>query len=165
MDGSGGRADDWGDVRDDSHALALSVLVVEDHPAHQQIERALFEALGCYVTIAADGVEALAAAGRARFDLIVMDRHMPRCDGDCAALMIRATPGPSQRAIIACCSTDPPAEAIALLYDDVLAKPLRSGVTAALVQRVQHRRKCSPTETHGSSIGLAAGRGNGRARG
>lgn len=70
----------------------------------------------------------------------MMDRHMPRCDGDCAAFMIRTTPGPSQTAAIVCCSTDLPTEELELLYDEVLAKPLTSAATANLLLRVQRRR-------------------------
>lgn len=155
MDESRGRTGARRASRDISSAARLSVLVVEDHPVHRQIECMILETLGCYVTVASDGLEALEATRRTSFDLVILDRHMPRCNGDAAALTIRATPGPSQRSMIICCSTDLPTDPIALLYDEVLAKPLTSADAAALIQRVQRERITSPAERDVSLSDLA----------
>lgn len=161
MDESRGRTGARRASRNTSSAVRLSVLVVEDHPVHRQIECMILETLGCYVTVASDGLEALEATRRTNFDLVILDRHMPRCNGDAAALTIRATPGPSQRSMIVCCSTDLPTDPIALLYDEVLAKPLTSSAAAELIQRARCEHITSLAEPQASSD-LAPRRAAGR---
>ena len=58
-----------------------SVLVVEDHPANQQVIIAMLETLGLDASLAADGEEALRHLSRHRFDLVLMDCEMPHLDG------------------------------------------------------------------------------------
>jgi CheY-like chemotaxis protein len=119
---------------------ARSVLVVEDHPAHQQMTRAVLEALGHQVTVVADGFAAVDAASATAFDVIVMDRNMPHCGGDQATMLIRKLPGPSRHALIICHSSDPPLGAQAGLYDDVLEKPATSEEVRGLLERLRGQR-------------------------
>lgn len=60
----------------------LSVLVVDDHPLNRRILTEILSLLGCSVTTAADGLEALAASSVTHFDLICLDRNMPVLSGD-----------------------------------------------------------------------------------
>ena len=60
----------------DSH-----ILIADDEPDMREIFSAWFRNLGCIVTEAADGKEALDALARERFDAIVTDVRMPRIDG------------------------------------------------------------------------------------
>ncbi len=71
------------------------VLVVEDNRTNQFITRKLLAKLGVEPGMAADGVEAVEAAGRERFDLIFMDIQMPRKSGIEATRDIRAS-GPNR---------------------------------------------------------------------
>jgi CheY-like chemotaxis protein len=120
-------------------ANPLRVLVAEDHPTHQARQRAILEGLGCHVTMVADGFEAIRAARMEAFDLIVLDRNMPVCNGDTAALLIRLGRGASFEVPIACCSTTPRERAAAGIYDVVLAKPLvPAPISAVLHQLVRH---------------------------
>ena len=57
------------------------VLIVEDHEDNRNLLKLLLEANGYRVTIAGDGLEALAAARRDRPDAIVSDALMPNMDG------------------------------------------------------------------------------------
>jgi CheY-like chemotaxis protein len=123
--------------------LRRAVLVVEDHPAHRQMTQAVLEALGHHVTVVVDGFAAVEAASTTAFDVIVMDRHMPRCGGDQAALLIRSLHGPSRNAIIVCHSTDLPVGQDAPLYDDALEKPATSGSVLALLERLRSRAELS----------------------
>lgn len=70
-----------------SHAR---VLVVEDNKTNQFITRKFLAKLGIEPVLAGDGVEAVAAAMRERFDLIFMDIQMPRKSGIEATKDIRA---------------------------------------------------------------------------
>lgn len=111
----------------------IRILVVEDHPFHRMITLCLLEALGCEVRFACDGLEGVATANASRFDLVIMDRHMPLCGGDRATQLIRASCGGSSGAVVVCYSTDPPSGKLAALYDQVLAKPLTTETALALL--------------------------------
>ncbi len=66
------------------------VLLVEDNLVNQKVARLSLEQLGCDVTIASNGREAVEiAGGDASFDLILMDVSMPVMDGFEATVSIR----------------------------------------------------------------------------
>jgi signal transduction histidine kinase/DNA-binding response OmpR family regulator len=66
------------------------VLLAEDNLVNQKLVVRMLERRGYDVTVAGDGVEALLAVERERFDLILMDVQMPRMDGFETAAAIRA---------------------------------------------------------------------------
>lgn len=68
----------------------LSVLVAEDNPVNRQVVQAFLDSKGHAVTFACDGEEAVNAARAMRFDIILMDVHMPAKDGLTAVREIRA---------------------------------------------------------------------------
>jgi len=65
-------------------------LIAEDVPANQMVARMLLESFGCIVDIVDDGVEAVAACKRRKFDFVLMDISMPRLDGINATKKIHA---------------------------------------------------------------------------
>ena len=67
----------------------VSILLVEDNPANMRVTRALLEMLGCRVTPARNGLEAVGAYRDKRFDLVLMDCQMPEMDGYEATRAIR----------------------------------------------------------------------------
>jgi signal transduction histidine kinase/ActR/RegA family two-component response regulator len=69
---------------------APRVLLVDDNPVNLKVARGLLERLGCAVTTAADGEQALVQFEPKRFDLVLMDLHMPGMDGFECARNIRA---------------------------------------------------------------------------
>jgi len=71
---------------------SLRVLVAEDHPVNRQYIWALLDNLGHRAHFAVNGQEALDAARQQRFDLVLMDLHMPLMDGVAATRAIRALP-------------------------------------------------------------------------
>ncbi len=77
-----------------SPSRRLKVLVAEDHPVNRQYLAALLETLGHEATFAANGQEALLATRQRRFDVVLMDLHMPVLDGVAATRAIRALPDP-----------------------------------------------------------------------
>jgi PAS domain S-box-containing protein len=76
-----------GDVLGDGPPVR--VLLAEDHPINRKVVELLFAGTGVELTSVENGEEAVAAAARDRFDLILMDMQMPVMDGLTAIRAIR----------------------------------------------------------------------------
>jgi CheY-like chemotaxis protein len=72
------------------HTHRLRVLCAEDYPTNQIIVRMMLEELGHQVDVVENGLLAVAACARTRYDLILMDGRMPEMDGASATRLIRA---------------------------------------------------------------------------
>ena len=59
----------------------LHVLVADDNAINRRVGTAMLERLGCSVSAAEGGVEALAKLATERFDAVVLDGHMGDIDG------------------------------------------------------------------------------------
>ncbi|MBL8233170.1 MAG: response regulator [Bryobacterales bacterium] len=107
----------------------LRVLVAEDNRVNQQVARHLLSKLGCEVILADDGARAVKAAQAGRFDLILMDCHMPNLDGFQATAEIRAGEANGQRTTIIALTADAmPGDrdrCIRAGMDDYLTKPVQ----------------------------------------
>lgn len=69
-----------------------TILVVDDHEQNLELIQAYLEDVGCGVTSATDGVEALESVERQAPDLIVLDVMMPRMSGFQVCQKIKANP-------------------------------------------------------------------------
>jgi len=80
----------------DQTAAPLSILIVDDNPVNLTVLDQILAAFGHQVTKAGDGPEALAAAARRPFDLILLDIQMPGMSGVEALKALRKTEGPNR---------------------------------------------------------------------
>ncbi|QUD89074.1 ATP-binding protein [Phenylobacterium montanum] len=114
-----------------------NILIVDDMSTNRELVRAILEAVGHRVDEAASGPEAIDAAAKTRFDVILMDMQMPGMDGLAATRAIRNSAALSHGAPIVALSAnvlEPQIEAcLEAGMDDHLAKPI---VPAKLLQKV-----------------------------
>ncbi|GIU76124.1 MAG: hypothetical protein KatS3mg004_3211 [Bryobacteraceae bacterium] len=136
--------------------LRASVLLAEDNPVNQTVSRKLLERLGCQVTVAANGAEAVEAAQSQAFDLILMDCQMPVMDGYEAARRIRQLGGPLERtpmvALTAHALEDERRRCLECGMNDVLTKP----VSLEMLQQALGRA-LSPEQPHPPAGGGSSG--------
>jgi len=69
------------------------VLLVDDNAINRMVGRRILESMGCEVTVAPGGHEALETIHQQRFDAVLMDWHMPGMDGLEVTRHIRAGAG------------------------------------------------------------------------
>ena len=120
-----------------------SVLLAEDNPVNQEVALSMLENLGCRVEVVSNGLEALEAASRTGFDLILMDCQMPEMDGYQATEAIREserTPGAEKERIPIVALTAHAMEGardrcLAAGMDDYLAKPFSQGQLSEVLGR------------------------------
>lgn len=68
---------------------ALSILIVEDNPINAVVTKTFCQKQGHNVSLAANGLVSIEILKTKRFDLIIMDNHMPEMDGITATQIIR----------------------------------------------------------------------------
>jgi signal transduction histidine kinase/CheY-like chemotaxis protein len=119
-------------------AVGRHLLVAEDNSINQMLMEMTLSRLGHSVVLAATGVEAVNAALRERFDLILMDIEMPEMGGVEAARRIRARLGKRTPPIIAMTAHAMDGARESLLasgLDDYLPKPVDLGALDKAIQR------------------------------
>ena len=68
---------------------SLRVLIAEDNLVNQKLTSRILLRMGCQIQVANDGAEAVALYSAEPFDVVLMDCHMPVCDGYQATVAIR----------------------------------------------------------------------------
>jgi CheY-like chemotaxis protein len=76
-------------VQENSDAFRISVILVEDNPNERKLLTDLLSFHGIRVRVAKNGIEALELLQVLTPDAILMDMHMPHCDGPTTIKKIR----------------------------------------------------------------------------
>ena len=142
--------------------LDAHVLLAEDNPINQQVAIAMLQKMGCTVTLAHNGREAVERVRTERFDVILMDCQMPEIDGFEATRRIRDWEG----------TATPPTPIIALTANalhgdrercldagmsDYLSKPFSGASLRAMLQRwLASASAAAPQLPHGAPTPAAA---------
>ncbi|MCP5170351.1 MAG: response regulator [Hahellaceae bacterium] len=79
----------------------IRILVAEDNTINQQVIEEMLSGLGAQVRMAGNGLEAIEAYRQTRYDIILMDIHMPDMDGIEATKLIRSSEQEAHIPIIA----------------------------------------------------------------
>jgi CheY-like chemotaxis protein len=121
----------------------VRVLLAEDNAINVLLATTLLEAVGYAVEVAVNGADAVAAVQRSRFDLILMDVHMPVMDGLEATRAIRALPGAAAEvpivAMTANAMTSDRDACLAVGMDDFVSKPFDPDAFITVVARCIER--------------------------
>jgi PAS domain S-box-containing protein len=108
----------------------IPVLLVEDNEVNRLVAVKMLEQLGCQVTEAKNGLQALKILEQHNFALIFMDIQMPEMDGFETTQLIReheAQPSQTQHVIVAMTANAMPSDAqrcLAAGMNDYIAKPI-----------------------------------------
>lgn len=110
-------------------AREYRVLVVDDNRTNQVVASGMLAMSGCHCEFASNGWEAIEAAQRSQFDLILMDCNMPEMDGYEVTARIRNFEEPEGRrttivAMTANTQEGDVEKCLAAGMDDYLAKPI-----------------------------------------
>jgi len=123
------------------------VLLVEDNKVNQRVASLSLTKLGCEVTLASNGAEAVdLAEGPVRFDLVCMDVHMPVMDGLRATEAIRGLDHPNSKvpifAMTGMAFEDDRTRCLEAGMNGVIVKPFDLEDLRSLVAGLRERADC-----------------------
>ena len=132
-------------------SLKLRVLLVEDNATNIEVAREYLSELECRITVAVNGIEAIAAYDRGQFDVILMDSQMPELDGLSATRRIRETERARNLtrtpiiAVTANAYDSDKAQALEAGSDDFMSKPFTDLQLRAILQKWSRRDQTNTT--------------------
>ncbi|MCE6950305.1 response regulator [Cereibacter sphaeroides] len=127
-------------------AAAGTVLIVDDHRVNRLVARGYLERMGCSVTEAATGTEALERAAANRFDAILIDLDLPDLHG--TEVIARLDLKGARLAVLTADLVADTAETRARLgVDHVLTKPLSPRALLSVLARPDGPPEALPGET------------------
>jgi CheY-like chemotaxis protein len=103
------------------------ILVVDDDAAIRDLIKDVLTAPGRTFAMASSGSEALALVVKSRFDLVILDRNMPRMGGLEVLRTLRASPATAKLKVLICTAGEMLSEveeSFAAGANDYIVKPL-----------------------------------------
>jgi CheY-like chemotaxis protein len=127
----------------------LRILVAEDNLVNQRVASRILEKAGYSVTVAGNGVEALAAFDSHPFDLILMDVQMPEMGGFEATARIRERERDWHAhtpiiAMTAHAMTEDRQRCLEAGMDDYISKPARASTLIDLIEKYCRQPVAAP---------------------
>ena len=123
-------------VDDNSNEKQINLLLVDDEPDFRESACRYLKRLGFYVEEAEDGEEALNITINKRFDVVLLDIHMPGIKGiPVLAELMKRDPAPKVIMLTGGGTIDNAVESIKLGAYDFLTKPTKLDDLARLVKR------------------------------
>jgi len=123
----------------DGHRFRGRVLLVEDNVINQKVARRFLERMGCEVTVAENGQEALRAYRQNTYRMVLMDVQMPVMDGYQAAQGIRGLEAGGSRVPIVALTANAMAgqleRSLQAGMDALLTKPLDVAQLEQMLER------------------------------
>ncbi|MBI4769930.1 MAG: response regulator [Chloroflexi bacterium] len=123
--------------------LPLRILLAEDNTVNQKLALRFLAQMGYRADVAANGLEALQAVERQRYDVVLMDVQMPEMDGlEASRRLCARWPPPERPRIIAMTANAMQGDremCLAAGMDDYLAKPIRIEELAGALSQAQPR--------------------------
>jgi PAS domain S-box-containing protein len=119
----------------------LRILVAEDHPTNQQVALAILRKMGHHADAVGNGIEAVEVLCRVRYDMVLMDVHMPEMDGIEASRTIRDAGSPVLDhgipiiAMTALAMQGDKERCLDAGMDDYVTKPVRKEALFAAIER------------------------------
>ena len=117
----------------------LRIIVAEDHPVNQLVQRRLLKQLGYQCALVENGAELLQALEQQEYDLCLLDIQMPVMDGLEAARELRRR-GMTRIRLVALTAdvTTETREACAVAgIDEYLSKPVKLDALSAVLARAE----------------------------
>ena len=140
----------------------LRILVAEDNVVNQRLALRLLEKLGYRADVVANGLEALEAVQRQRYDLVLMDVQMPEMDGvEATRLILERWSDGEQPWIVAMTAEVMRGDREGFLaagMNDYVAKPIRPQELIAAIARTPSRTRAvaaSDAEAAGPPVDAA----------
>ena len=119
--------------------IPLRILLTEDNATNQKLALRVLERLGYRADVAGNGLEALIALERQRYDLVLMDIQMPELDGLEATRQIRLRWGdqipPFIVAMTANAMEGDREACLAAGMNDYISKPIRVDALVTAIER------------------------------
>jgi PAS domain S-box-containing protein len=114
---------------DMSKSHPLRILLAEDNVVNQKVALRILERMGYRADLAATGLEVLQALERQKYDIVLMDVHMPEMDGVEATVRIRERWGEARRPWIIALTANALAgdrdRYLGVGMDDYVSKPIK----------------------------------------
>ena len=115
----------------------VKILLVEDNQINQTVISLMLARLGCHADVVVNGIQALEASSKTKYDLILMDVQMPEMDGIEATRKLRESLGaecPFIVAITANALEGDREKFLALGFSSYLSKPLTQDGLQTILQ-------------------------------